>query len=73
MRQPGKMLPALAARVIEAFTSPGALVLDPMCGIGTTLVEAVHLGRSAAGMPLEPPAGARPGRQDRPSPGRPSA
>ncbi|GLZ16275.1 hypothetical protein Acsp04_65100 [Actinomadura sp. NBRC 104425] len=53
MRHPGKMLPALAARVIEAFTTPGELVLDPMCGIGTTLVEAIHLGRSAAGMEYE--------------------
>ncbi|MFI0352833.1 TRM11 family SAM-dependent methyltransferase [Actinomadura sp. 9N407] len=53
MRHPGKMLPAIAACVIEAFTSPGELVIDPMCGIGTTLVEAIHLGRDAAGMEYE--------------------
>ncbi|MBO2451657.1 hypothetical protein J4573_31520 [Actinomadura barringtoniae] len=53
MRHPGKMLPAIAARVIEAFTRPGELVLDPMCGVGTTLVEAIHLGRDAAGMEYE--------------------
>lgn len=53
MRHPGKMLPAIAACVVEAFTRPGELVLDPMCGIGTTLVEAIHLGRDAAGMEYE--------------------
>jgi len=54
MRHPGKMLPAIAAIVIDAFTQPGDLVIDPMCGIGTTLVEAIHLGRDAAGMEYEP-------------------
>ncbi len=54
MRHPGKMLPAIAATVIEALTRPGDLVVDPMCGIGTTLVEAVHLSRDAAGVEYEP-------------------
>jgi tRNA G10 N-methylase Trm11 len=53
MQHPGKMLPAIASRIIEAFTRPGELVIDPMCGIGTTLVEAIHLGRDAAGMEYE--------------------
>jgi tRNA G10 N-methylase Trm11 len=51
---PGKMLPALAREAISRFTRPGELVLDPMCGIGTTLVEAAHLGRQAIGVELEP-------------------
>ncbi|MEU2721583.1 TRM11 family SAM-dependent methyltransferase [Streptomyces smyrnaeus] len=51
---PAKMLPALAAHAIAAYTSPGDLVLDPMCGIGTTLVEAQHLGRRALGIEYEP-------------------
>jgi modification methylase len=50
---PAKMLPAVAA-AITAYTHPGDLVLDPMCGIGTTLVEAVHLNRNAVGIELEP-------------------
>ncbi|TDB89965.1 site-specific DNA-methyltransferase [Actinomadura sp. KC216] len=54
MRHPGKMLPAIAATVIDSFTRPGDLVVDPMCGIGTTLVEAAHLGRDAAGVEYEP-------------------
>ncbi len=48
------MLPALARRAIETYSDPGDLVVDPMCGIGTTLVEAANLGRRAAGVELEP-------------------
>ncbi len=55
MAHPGKMLPAIAAQAITDYTQPGDLVLDPMCGIGTTLVEAVHLGRDAVGVEYEPP------------------
>jgi hypothetical protein len=51
---PAKMLPAVAAQAIEHYTTPGDLVLDPMCGIGTTLVEAVHAGRRAIGIEYEP-------------------
>jgi modification methylase len=50
---PAKMLPAIAHHAIAAYTQPGDLVLDPMCGIGTTLVEAIHLGRHAIGVELE--------------------
>ncbi len=51
---PGKMLPHLAAQAITSFTAPGDLVFDPMCGSGTTLVEAMHLGRKAIGIDIEP-------------------
>lgn len=51
---PGKMLPALARTAIARYSEPGDLVVDPMCGIGTTLVEAIHLGRRAIGVELEP-------------------
>jgi tRNA G10 N-methylase Trm11 len=47
------MLPAIARAAIEAYSRPGDTVLDPMCGIGTTLVEAVHLGRDAVGVDYE--------------------
>jgi modification methylase len=47
------MLPALARRAIKAYSDPGDLVVDPMCGIGTTLVEAIHLDRRAVGVELE--------------------
>ncbi|MFF3466940.1 TRM11 family SAM-dependent methyltransferase [Streptomyces sp. NPDC002619] len=48
------MLPRIAAHAISTYTRPGDLVLDPMCGIGTTLVEAVRLGRQAIGTEYEP-------------------
>ncbi|MGH9081771.1 MAG: TRM11 family SAM-dependent methyltransferase [Acidimicrobiales bacterium] len=51
---PAKMLPAIAARAVATYTQPGDLVVDPMCGIGTTLVEAVHQGRDAIGIEYEP-------------------
>ena len=50
---PAKMLPAIAATAITRYSQPGDLVADPMCGIGTTLVEAVHLGRDAIGVEYE--------------------
>jgi modification methylase len=50
---PAKMLPAIAATAIARYTQPGDLVADPMCGIGTTLVEAVHLGRDGLGIEYE--------------------
>ncbi|MFG1801337.1 TRM11 family SAM-dependent methyltransferase [Micromonospora carbonacea] len=51
---PGKMLPHLAAHAISSYTAPGDLVFDPMCGSGTTLVEAMHLGRQGIGIDIEP-------------------
>jgi modification methylase len=52
-KHPAKMVPDLAAHAIQAYTAPGDLVLDPMCGSGTTLVEAVRLGRDAVGVDVE--------------------
>ena len=54
MAHPAKMLPALARHAITAYTDSGDVVVDPMCGIATTLVEAVHLGRDAVGVEYEP-------------------
>jgi tRNA G10 N-methylase Trm11 len=48
------MLPELARTIIGSYSEPGQLVLDPMCGIGTTLVEAIHLNREAIGVELAP-------------------
>ncbi|MFE3317522.1 TRM11 family SAM-dependent methyltransferase [Nocardia sp. NPDC059195] len=53
VKHPAKMLPAIAAHAIAGYTRPGDLVMDPMCGIGTTLVEALHLGRRAVGVEYE--------------------
>ena len=53
LAHPAKMLPAIARAAISDYSQPGDYVCDPMCGIGTTLVEAVHLGRDAIGVEYE--------------------
>jgi len=50
---PGKMLPELARRIVIEYSDPGALVVDPLAGIGTTIVEAALLDRRAVGVELE--------------------
>lgn len=50
---PGKMLPSIARHAIAKYTSPGDIVADPMCGIGTTLVEAMHADRIGIGVEYE--------------------
>ena len=52
-RHPGKMLPELARRIVTEYSVPGALVVDPLAGIGTTLAEAALLDRRAVGVELE--------------------
>jgi hypothetical protein len=42
--------PAIAAHAIATYTRPGDLVLDPDCGAGTVLVEALRSGRHALGL-----------------------
>ncbi len=49
-RHPTQKPLALLERVLRASTSPGALVLDPFCGSGTTGVAAQKLGRRFLGM-----------------------
>ncbi|WP_335986602.1 TRM11 family SAM-dependent methyltransferase [Glycomyces sp. MUSA5-2] len=51
---PAKMWPHTAAHAVAAFSRPGDWVLDPMCGIGTTMIEAIRLGRAAVGIDCEP-------------------
>ena len=53
-RTSAPVLGGIDQRAIATYTKPGDLVLDPMAGIGSTLVEAVHLGRDAIGVEYEP-------------------
>jgi DNA modification methylase len=46
--------PPLARWAIDAFTDPGDVVLDVMCGSGTTLVEAALTGRHGRGVDIDP-------------------
>ena len=50
---PAKMLPVLARWIIQAYSAPGDLVVDPMAGTGTTVVEAALAGRRGVGVELE--------------------
>lgn len=45
-----RMWPEIARQAILRYSRPGDLVLDPLCGTGTTPVEAVHAGRDAIGI-----------------------
>ena len=45
MAHPGKMLPSIARYLIATYTLTGEWVLDPMAGVATTVIEAMHLGR----------------------------
>jgi SAM-dependent methyltransferase len=45
-----RISPSLAARAILAYSDPGDLVVDPHCGIGTVLIEAIQNGRRAIGI-----------------------
>jgi DNA modification methylase len=51
---PTKIPPEAIAPFIEAFTEPGATVLDPFCGSGMTGVAAIEMGRSAVLSDLSP-------------------
>ncbi|MFW5739496.1 MAG: DNA-methyltransferase [Myxococcota bacterium] len=44
----------LLERIIRLCTRPGAVVCDPMCGSGTTLVMAAKLGRRFVGSDISP-------------------
>jgi len=51
---PAKMLPELARRIVAEYSTPGALVVDVMAGIATTVAEAALLDRRAVGVEVEP-------------------
>lgn len=53
-KHPTQKPEALLDRIVRASTDPGALVLDPFCGSGTTGVACVRLGRKFVGIDLEP-------------------
>ena len=54
LRHPHRTRAAVAARVIDSYSRPGQTVFDPFVGSGTTIVEAVHTGRRAIGVDIDP-------------------
>ena len=51
---PGSIPPALVAHTLHYYTSPGALVVDPMAGGGTTLDVCESMGRRCLAYDLHP-------------------
>ncbi|MCG8603741.1 hypothetical protein MJD09_01920 [bacterium] len=51
---PAKFPPQLPSKFISALTKEGNVVLDPMMGSGTTVLEAFLTGRRAIGFDIDP-------------------
>ena len=51
---PGSMPAYLASRLVDRYSAPDSIVFDPFCGIGTVVLEALRLGRTALGADLLP-------------------
>lgn len=51
---PARAHPVTARRLVDAFAPARGLVLDPFCGSGTVLIEAMLAGRNALGTDLNP-------------------
>lgn len=54
LEHPATFPDRLAADLIECFSAPGDLVLDPMCGSGTTCVMAARARRHYIGIEINP-------------------
>jgi hypothetical protein len=53
-RYAGKLPPPLVAYLLHSYTDEGDIVLDPMCGGGTTAIEAVTSGRPSISFDINP-------------------
>ena len=51
---PGRFIPIIPSHLIQSLSRPGETILDPYCGSGTTILEALKLGRNAIGVDLNP-------------------
>lgn len=51
---PAKYIPQIPNALIQELSSVGETILDPFCGSGTTLVEALRLDRNAVGVDANP-------------------
>lgn len=53
-RFPAKFHAPAVRCLIDRYSKPGEVILDPFCGSGTLLVEALLSGRSAVGIDVDP-------------------
>jgi len=51
---PAMMIPQVAGRLLDGYGKRNAVVLDPFCGSGTVLLEAVVRGHNAYGIDINP-------------------
>ncbi|MHA1652296.1 MAG: DNA methyltransferase, partial [Candidatus Helarchaeota archaeon] len=51
---PAKFIPQIPQLCIRKYSKPSEYVIDPFCGSGTTLVEAILLRRNAYGIDINP-------------------
>lgn len=51
---PAKFPPQLPRKFIKGLTQPGNVILDPMMGSGTTVLEAILTDRQAIGFDIDP-------------------
>ncbi|MBI3968545.1 MAG: DNA methyltransferase [Chloroflexi bacterium] len=51
---PARMIPQVAGKLLEMFSSGAQLLFDPYCGTGTSLVEGTIRGLEVAGTDLNP-------------------
>jgi len=51
---PAKFFPELPRYLIKKYSKKGALVLDPMCGSGTVILESILNNRNAIGIDIDP-------------------
>ena len=49
-KYPAKFIPQLVRKLLQEYSNPGDLILDPFGGCGTTLVEAKLSGRKSLGI-----------------------
>jgi len=52
----GNFAPQIPRNIIEMYSKKGDMILDPMVGAGTTLIEAKLLARNAIGLDINPQA-----------------
>src|SRR3989454_450573 len=53
-RFPAKFHPPVVRCLIDRYSRPGDIILDPFCGSGTLLLEALLSGRAAFGLDVDP-------------------